>query len=61
VHWTYVHTGHAINALFRVYHYLIFQFIEARDWAHLYAVGEFASVTFVRHYMSHRISKVEDV
>ena len=59
VHGTYVYACHTINAVFGVNDYLVFHFIEARDWADLDAVGELASVTFVGHNMWHGILKVE--
>jgi hypothetical protein len=55
VHRTYVHACHAIDAFIRMNDQLGVHFIEARNWAHLYTVGEFASVTFVRHNMGHGI------
>jgi hypothetical protein len=61
MHGAYVHTCHAINAVLRVNDHLVVHFVEARDRAYFYTVGELAFVTFVRHYVGHRISLVEDV
>jgi hypothetical protein len=61
MHGAHVHTCHAINAVLRVNDHLVVHLVEARDRAHFYTVGELASVTFVRHYVGHRISIVEDV
>src|SRR5205814_9151985 len=47
MHWAYIHTGHAINAVLRVNDHLVFHFVEAGDRAHFYTVGESACVTFV--------------
>jgi hypothetical protein len=59
VHRAYVHTSHAINAIFRVNDHLVIQFVEAGDRTHLYTVGELASVTFIGHDVRHGISVVE--
>ena len=61
MHGAYVHTCHAINAVFRVNDHLVVHFVEARDGAYFYAVGEFAFVTFIGDDVGHRISLVEDV
>ncbi len=53
VHWAHVHTCHAINAILRVNHDLVVQFVEAGDGTHLHTVGELASVTFVSHDVGH--------
>jgi hypothetical protein len=53
VHWAYVYTCHAINALLRVNDHLVVQFVEAGDGTHLHTVGELASVTFVGHDVRH--------
>jgi hypothetical protein len=55
VHWTHIYACHAIDAFIRMNDQLSVHFIEARNWAHLYTVGELASVTFVRHNMGHRL------
>ena len=58
VHWTHIYARHAIDAFIRMYDQLSVHFIEARNWAHLYTVGELASVTFIGDDMSHGISMV---
>ena len=59
MHRAYVHTGHAIDAILRVNDPLVIQFVEACDRTLLYAVGEFASVTFIGHDVGHGISVVK--
>jgi len=59
VHWAYLYACHAIDAVFRVNDHLVVHFVEARYWADLYTVGEFASVTFVGHDVGHRISVIQ--
>jgi hypothetical protein len=61
VHGAYLYTGHAINAIFRVDHHLVVHFVKAGYGAHLYAVGELASVTFVGHDVGHGIRLVKDL
>src|SRR5207248_11138609 len=56
MHWAYVHTGHAINAVLRVNEHLVLHFVEAGDRAHFDTVGELASVTFVGDDVRHGIS-----
>ncbi len=56
VHWAYLHACHAIDAVLRVNDHLVVHFVEARDRADFYTVGELASVTFVGDDVGHRIS-----
>ena len=53
------YAGHAIDAVLRVNDHLILHFVEARDRADLYTVGEFASVTFVGDDVSHGILVIQ--
>jgi len=53
VHRAYLYTCHAINAFIRVNDHLALHFVEARDRAHLYTVGELTSVTLLGHNMGH--------
>ena len=58
VHRTNLHACHAIDAVVGMNHDLGIHLVEARDRAYLYAVGEFASVTFLGHYMGHGVSVI---
>jgi len=55
VHRAYIHTCHAINAIFRMNDHLVIEFVETGDRAHLHTVGELASVAFVSHDVGHGI------
>jgi hypothetical protein len=59
MHGAYVHTSHAINAVLRVNDHLFVHFVEARDGAYFYTVGELAFVTFIGDDVRHGISIVE--
>ena len=55
VHRANLNTGHAIDAVVGMNHYLRIHLVEARDRADFYTVGEFASVTFLGHNMGHSV------
>jgi hypothetical protein len=59
VHRTDLDTRHAIDAFIGMDDYLAVHFVEARDGADFYAVGEFTSVTFLGDYMRHGNSVIE--
>src|SRR5947199_9002743 len=59
VYRTYLHTCHAIDAFIGVNDHLVLHFVEARDRADFYTVGELTSVTFFGDDMGHWISIVE--
>jgi hypothetical protein len=56
VHRANLHAGHAIDAVVGMNHHLRIHLVEARNRTHLYAVGEFASITFLGHNVGHSIS-----
>lgn len=58
VHWADLHACHAIDAVVRMNHDLGIHLVEARDRADFYAVGEFASVTFLGHNVGHSVSVI---
>jgi hypothetical protein len=58
VHWANLHAGHAIDAVVGMNHDLAIHFVEARDGTDFYAVGEFASITFLGHNMGHSVSVI---
>jgi hypothetical protein len=58
VHRTNLHACHAIDAVVGMNHHLRIHLVEARDRADFYAVGEFASITFLGHNVGHSVSVV---
>jgi hypothetical protein len=58
VHRANLNTGHAIDAVVGMNHYLRIHLVEARDRADFYTVGEFASVTFLGHNVGHSVSVI---
>jgi hypothetical protein len=58
VHRANFHAGHAINAVVGMNHHLGIHLVEARDGTDFYAVGEFASITFLGHNMGHSVSVI---
>ena len=58
VHGANFHAGHAINAVVGMNHHLGIHLVEARDGTDFYAVGEFASITFLGHNMGHSVSVI---
>jgi hypothetical protein len=58
VHGANLHAGHAIDAVIGMNHNLVFHLVEAGDRTHLYAIGEFASVTFLSDNVGHGISVI---
>jgi hypothetical protein len=54
VHRTFIHAGHAIDALLRVNDKLTLQLIKAGHRAHHHAVGELAPHTFIGNDMRHK-------
>jgi|GEM_PF-4459133 len=59
VHGANLHTCHAINAVVGMNHHLVFHFVEARDGADFYAVGEFTSITFLGDNVGHGILMIK--
>jgi hypothetical protein len=55
VHRADLHACHAIDTFVGLNHHLHIHFVEARDRADFYAIGEFASVTFLGHNMGHGV------
>ena len=51
-----LHASHAIDAFVRMNHNLRIHLVEACDRTDFYAVGEFASVTFLCHNVGHSVS-----
>jgi hypothetical protein len=58
VHRANLHACHAIDAVVGMNHDLAIHFVEARDRTDFYAVGEFASVTFLGHNVGHSVSVI---
>ena len=58
VHRANFYAGHAIDAVVGMNHDLAIHFVEARDRTDFYAVGEFASVTFLGHNVGHSVSVI---
>jgi hypothetical protein len=58
VHRANFHAGHAINAVVGMNHHLGIHLVEARDGTDFYAVGEFASITFLGHNVGHSFSVI---
>ena len=54
VHRTFIHAGHAIDALLRVNDQLTLQLVKAGHGAHDHAIGEFAPHTFIGNDMRHK-------
>jgi hypothetical protein len=50
-----LHAGHAINAVVGMNYDLGVHLVEARDGTDFYAVGEFASITFLGHNVGHSV------
>ncbi len=59
VYRAYLYARHAIDAVLRVNDHLVVHFVEARDGADFYTVGELASGTFFGDDMSHGISVIQ--
>ena len=53
MHRANLHACHAIDAVVSMNHHLRIHLVEARDRADFYAVGEFASVTFLSDNVGH--------
>ena len=58
VHGADLHACHAIDAVVRMNYHLVLHFIEACNRTDFYAVGEFASVTFLGDNVGHRVSVI---
>ena len=58
VHRANLHARHAIDAVVGMNYDLGIHLVEARDRADFYAVGEFASVTFLGHNVGHSASVI---
>ena len=59
VHRTNLHAGHAVDAFVGLDYHLVFHFVKARHRADFYAVGEFASVTFLGHDVGHSVLVID--
>jgi len=58
VHRANLYAGHAIDTVVGMNHHLAIHLVEARHRTDFYAVGEFASVTFLGHNMGHSASVI---
>ena len=59
VHRADLNACHAVDAVVGMNHHLVVHFVEARHRTDFYAVGEFASVTFLGHNVGHSVSVIQ--